>query len=209
MFTSIERIESVGPDARARRIFFADGSPARVTSAAAVRLLGLEVGREVEPDQVLGALATNEPQLARDRALQLLGYRERSSQELTQRLHRDGYPDGIVDEVVSRFCEVELVDDRRFASAWIRSRVSAGYGLRRIKRELREKGVADDVVEDAVVESELEDELLRARAALRGRAPRDSKEREKLVRRLVGRGFDLRVAVDAVGPVPPADSSDT
>jgi SOS response regulatory protein OraA/RecX len=42
------------------------------------------------------------------------------------------------------------------------------------------------------------DQLDRARHALRGRTAADRKERDKLVRRLVTRGFDLSIAIRAV-----------
>jgi regulatory protein len=202
MITTIQRIESVGPDRRARRLFFDDSSEPRVTSAAALKLLSLDVGSEVDLEELLTALAEHEPQLARDRALQLLGYRERSRAELRQRLLDNGYPARVVDSVVDRFCEVELVDDARFASAWVRSRGGAGYGRRRIARELEEKGVDEFIIQAALDEELLDDELSRARASLRGRLPRDAKDRERLVRRLVSRGFEFRTALDAVGRAP-------
>ena len=121
---------------------------------------------------------------------------------VTDDLRDNGYPDATVGEVVSRFCEVELVDDRRFAFAWVRSRANAGYGRRRILRELAEKGIDDDTAQAAVDEELSGDELSRAREALRHRVPRDAKDRERLVRRLVARGFEVRVALDAVGPTP-------
>jgi regulatory protein len=207
MATTIQRVESVGPDARARRILFEDQSPSRITSAAAVKLLGLTVGSVVDHQELLGELDKCEPQLARERALQLIGYRERSCHELTQRLRDNGYPARTVAGVVSRFCEVELVDDGRFASAWVRSRASAGYGRRRILHELAEKGIDEDTARAAVEEELSGEELPRARATLRGRTPRDAKDRERLIRRLVARGFDVRVALDAVGQIPEVTES--
>ena len=91
---------------------------------------------------------------------------------------------------------MELVDDRRFASAWARSRAAAGYGRRRILRELAEKGIDDDTALAAVEEELSGDEAARAREALRGRVPRDHKDRERLIRRLVSRGFEVRVALE-------------
>lgn len=202
MSTTIQRIESAGPDARARRVFFDDDSESRVTSKAALKFLELEVGSNVDSAEFSSALAEHEPRLARERALQLLGYRERSRSELRQRLIDNGYPAPVVDSVVSRFCEVELVDDVRFASSWVRSRASAGYGRRRILRELADKGVDDQIALAAVDEQIGEDELSRAHSALKGREPRDPKDRERLVRRLVARGFELRTAVEAVGHPP-------
>jgi regulatory protein len=200
--TSIQRIESVGPDAKARRLIFEDASEPRVTSAAILKLLALEAGCAVDMEQLRMDLAENEPRLARERALQLLGYRERSCAELRQRLHDNGYPRSVVNDVVDRFCEVELIDDARFASAWVRSRVSAGYGRRRVARELAEKGIDDALIQSALEEEMGDDELRRAMDSLRGRRPRDAKERERLIRRLVSRGFELRVALEAVDADP-------
>ncbi len=203
----IQRIESVGPQRRARRIFFDDGSPPRTTSAAAFKLLGVDTGSPVDPNELSETLSESEPRLARERALKLLGYRERSRSELHQRLMESGYPREVVDDIVERYCEVELVDDARFAAAWVRSRAGRGYGRQRIARELADKGVSPHVVE-AVIASELVgDDVSHAREALRGKIPRDAKERERLVRRLVSRGFDLRTAVDAVGRVEGPTSS--
>jgi regulatory protein len=199
MGTTIQRIENAGPDVRARRLIFDDASTPRVTSAAVLKLLSLDVGSAVDTEQLRVALAEHEPRLARERALQLLGYRERSRAELRQRLLDNGYPRDVVDPVVERFCEVELVDDRRFAAAWVRTRDSAGYGRRRIARELTDKGVEQDIISAALDDELHSDELSRATAALRGRAPSDARDRERLVRRLVSRGFEFRVALDAVG----------
>ena len=207
MGTTIQRIENAGPDVRARRLVFDDASTPCVTSAAVLKLLSLDVGSAVDTDQLRAALAEHEPRLARERALQLLGYRERSRAELRQRLLDNGYSRDVVDPVVERFCEVELVDDRRFASAWVRTRASAGYGRHRIARELAEKGVDDDIISAALDDELRSDELSRATAALRGRRPRDAKDRERLVRRLVSRGFEFRIAHDAVGRASTDDES--
>lgn len=207
--TGIARIETAGPERRARRIVFDDGAEPRITSAAVVKSLGLEVGVSVDPTTLEQALHGCEYDLAKERALQLLGYRERSSAELVLKLDNTGYPHDISVAVMRRFVEVELVDDTRFASVWVRSRRAAGYGARRIARELHEKGVDGQLVE-AVLEQggEGADQLQAARAALRGRVPRDRAEYNRLVRRLVSRGFELSVALEAVGRPRAADANE-
>jgi len=198
--TTIVRIENAGPGLRARRLVFEDGSEPRVTSKAAVKELGLEVGADVTPAVLEEALAEVELQLAKDRALLLLGYREHSQSELRAKLQDAGYSREIAAAVVARFAEVQLVDDVRFASAWVRTRRNARYGTRRIKQELQRKGVAEETVLAALEEEspDGDDELERARAALGSRSAADRKGREKLVRRLIGRGFSLGTAIEAV-----------
>jgi regulatory protein len=192
----IVRIENAGPDRKARRLVFDDGTESRLTSAAAVKALGLECGLDVAADALEASLAEVEFPLAKERGLLLLGYRDRSHAELTRKLRDSGYSASIAAAVVERFDEVELLDDTRFAAAWVRTRTASGYGSRRIARELAEKGIAPDVA-SAAIETIADDgdQLELARRALRGRTAADRKERDKLVRRLISRGFSLQVAL--------------
>ena len=199
MSQRIIRIENAGPAFRARRIFF-DGDPEpRTTSAAVVKRLGIEADTDVDRDDLELKIATEEVPLAKERALQLLGYRERSAAELLSKLKDGGYPESVASAIVQRYQEVELVDDTRFAFAWARSRLAAGYGARRISRELAEKGVSPEVVTSALEQAgEPADEPELALNSLRGRAPRDRQDGQRLVRRLLGRGFSMSAALCAV-----------
>jgi len=194
----VERIETAGRDARARRIVFTDGQESRLTSSAVVKALSLSEGDEVEPDALMAELAELEPLQARERALRLVGYRERSRHELSTRLLDDGYPAAIVQPLVERFVDYAFVDDSRFAAAFVRARVNAGYGRRKIERELADKGIERDAVDAAFADSEVGEELTRALAMIGSRAVSTRAEREKVVRRLVTRGFDVKTAYLAV-----------
>ena len=195
----IVRIEDAGPDRKARRLIFDDGSDERLTSAAAVKQLSLEAGSTVDrvalEDELLGA----EGPLAKERALRLLGYRDRSSSELCKRLHDSGYSDQLAQSIVTRFTELGLVDDERFTAAWTRSRLASGVGPRRIQNELALKGVPAHMIAAAMA-AECPDDtrLLLAKRALRGQVPADRKLRDRLIRRLVTRGYDLSTAIQAV-----------
>lgn len=205
----ITRIEIAGPDSRARRLIFDDYSDPRTTSAAVVKQLALSTDAPIDRAELETSLCAAESTLARERALQLLGYRERSAYEVESKLRDNGYPAHVAKSVVTRFTESQLIDDVRFAQAWVRSRMAAGYGRRRIATELSRKGVDDGIALSALAEDlGAHTELQRARDSLRDRVPRDMRERQRLVRRLVSRGFDLRDALDAV-PLPsgaPIDS---
>ncbi len=199
MMDRITRIENAGPTLRARRIFFDQDPIPRTTSAAVVKRLGIVVDESVERSELERRISVEEEPLARERALQLLGYRERSAAELLSKLRDGGYPDSVARPIVERYCEVELVDDARFAAAWARSRVAAGYGSRRIARELAEKGVAPEIITTVLEEScDPEGESALALRSLRGRTPRDAKDSQRLIRRLVARGFSMSSARGAV-----------
>lgn len=208
MSSRITRIESAGPTLRARRIFFEGDPEPRTTAAAVVKKLGIVEGLDVDRAAFERSLAEEELPLAKERALQLLGYRERSAHELRTKLRDSGFPTDVAEAVVARYVEVELVDDERFASAWTRSRRSSGFGDRRIRRELTEKGV-DPVLADAVLESEEADsEVDRAIDSLRGRTPRDRADSQRLIKRLLTRGFSVgaaRAAVERLGVLSDGD----
>lgn len=194
----IDRIEDAGPNSRARLLVFSD-TQVRKTSAAVVRELGLEPDVEVDIDQLGAALDESEARHARDRALRVLGYRDRSCAELRKRLLEDGYPEALVSQIITRYVEVELLDDARFARAWTSTRASAGIGRSRIARELRDKGIDPEVAEAAIDEVLSEtDEMSRAVAVLRGKVPESRKERDKLLRKLVTKGFAIGVAIQAL-----------
>jgi regulatory protein len=202
MSPHIIRIEDAGPDRKARRLVFDDGSEPRMTSASVAKALGLEEGLDLPMDALETTLQQAEAPRARERALQLLEYRERSIAELTRKLRDSGYGTALVLATVARCAELGLVDDERFAEAWVRSRTSAGHGSRRIRRELAEKGVSPETIAVALEGACAPDqELARARAALRGQRALNRKDRDRLVRRLVARGFDLPMALQAVGEV--------
>lgn len=198
MSARLVRTERAGPDLRARRLVFDDEST-RTTSAAASRILGLEEGVELGADAIEAALAEVEPRLAKDHALRLLGYRERSTAEVRTRLTDAGHPSPVVEGVLVRFRELELLDDARFADMWARSRAAAGYGRRRVARELSQKGVDAETAQvalDAAFSPASQAE--RARAVLRGSRPSTRAERDRLLRRLVARGFDVGTALEAL-----------
>jgi regulatory protein len=206
----ILRIEIAGSAHKARSLFFSEDRPPRATSAAAVRELAIAEGDARTTDEIERALGSVEPRLANDRALRLLGYRERSTAELSAALRDSGYPAPVVAIVVARMQELGLVDDERFAELWVRSRLAAGFGPRRIARELAEKGVDPDVARVALdTHHDTAAELERARAYLGGRRADDRRSRERLVRRLVARGYDVSVALQAIRSLPGDGSGST
>jgi len=204
MAPTIDRIETAGPDRRARRLVLSDGVDPRLTSASVLTELGLEAGDTIDLPELEAVLGEAEGRHAQDRAIRVLGYRDRSRRELDKRLADDGYPSQVRDRVIGRMVELNLVDDERFAATWARSRAAAGIGSRRIASELNQRGVDPALTAKAIEELDCGDELDRAVAALRGRSASTPKERERLIRRLVTRGFGLSTAIAAVDS--PADT---
>ncbi|MBN1171347.1 MAG: regulatory protein RecX [Micromonosporaceae bacterium] len=90
---------------------------------------------------------------ARELCLRRLALRPYTRAELEVVLHRHGIDAAVAGEVLDRYREVGLVDDGAFARAWVTSRHHGkGLARRALARELRNKGVADETVGQALAE---------------------------------------------------------
>ena len=92
---------------------------------------------------------------ARHSALRLLARREHSQYELRRKLKARGYGEGLVDELLTELVTERLLSDTRYAEAMVTHRASRGYGPLRICMELRDRGVAERIVDKALQEAEI------------------------------------------------------
>lgn len=137
-------------------------------------------------------------QAARTRVARLLTRRDYSCKEVRDKLVDDGYATDIVREVVASAVSSGLLDDVRFADVFVRSKVYAGWGMRRIERELASRGVDPESLSGWPYEFlDPDDELERAREAAARKQVREPNAFAKMVRFLVGRGFSYDVAKTA------------
>lgn len=133
-----------------------------------------------------------------DKALKLLAARSRTAQELLAALQRAGYPEDERKSALARLRELGYMDDREVARARARSRVLSGDAPRVAARRLEAQGIPGSIAEEAAREAagEAGEEELAARALqrkLRGRTPRDDRERQRLFRALVAKGHRPQV----------------
>ncbi|HEU0204002.1 MAG TPA: recombination regulator RecX [Burkholderiaceae bacterium] len=137
------------------------------------------------------------------RAVALLARREYSRAELAWRLARDLPPesDGAeIERVLDDLQARGMLSDVRFAQALARTR-GQRFGTARIRQELKERGVADELVRSSVA-ALASTELQRAQEVWRkrfGRPPATPEERVRQMRFLSQRGFEASVIVRVVG----------
>lgn len=155
--------------------------------------------REVPP--------TGSPEHARAVCLRLLSGAPRTRKQLADALRKRGIPTEVAEEVLSRFEEVGLIDDAAFATAWVESRHhSRGLARRSLARELRSRGVATSVVEEAVgqLDSAQEEQTARQLVERRMRTLQgveERKRRRRLVAMLARRGYGEELALRVVRQV--------
>ncbi len=125
------------------------------------------------------------------KALDLLAARAHSRRGLGVKLLRRGFPAAVVEGVLDRLEEQQLLDDRRFADQWVESRLRRRpEGPFPLIAGLRRRGVPRAVAEQAV-RSRLgpEEERRSAREALRRLRRRGMEDPSALIARLAARGF--------------------
>ena len=187
-----------------RRSIFVDGKFVVGVDENVVADLGLRVGQQFSEEELTAVVREELLSKAKERALNLLSYRSRSRTELARRLGRAGYDEDIVEETLSRLENAGLVDDAQFSQGWVNSRVSVkGLGKARVRWELRQKGVASEVVEEALSSVEPEEERELAADAARRRWEKDNDPDLRAKRRRVAsflqrQGFDWQTVSEVL-----------
>ena len=141
-----------------------------------------------------------------ERALELavghLGKRDRTAAEIRRHLAGRNIAEPAADAAVAELERMGYLDDARYARAFAEDRRALdAWGAERIERRLLELGVDPEHVAAAIGERDGEKELDAALQLLRRRCravPSSERERERALRMLVRKGYDLELAYDAV-----------
>jgi regulatory protein len=136
-------------------------------------------------------------------ALHYINYRARSTKEIRDRLAKDDIPDHIVGRVMEFLSGYDLVNDEKWARAFINDRLGRKQiSASQLSFELSRKGISRGVIEQAVGElTAVQSDSERALEAAQKRWPRiersetDPRKRaQKLMTFLAGRGFSYTIA---------------
>jgi regulatory protein len=152
--------------------------------------------------------------VARSIGLNLLDAAPKTRAQLAEAMRKRGVPDDAANSVLDRFEEVGLVDDAAFANAWVTSR-QAGRSLapRALGNELRQRGVAEPLIAEAVGSVDSEDveaaarDLVARRARSTAGMPTAVRMR-RLVALLNRKGYSGELAVRVVREVLAVDADE-
>lgn len=173
------------------RIRFEDGSEV-ILYKGEIRKLGIQEGCVITDevyhkiiDEILG-------QRAIKRAMHLLERQDRTERQLYDKLKDNGYQEVCIESAISYVKRYHYIDDFRYASAYIRYRQEK-KSRQKLKLELQAKGIARDVIEEALEEEYVSDDQKKIMELLQKRRysfeNADTAEQRKNYQFLLRRGF--------------------
>lgn len=162
------------------------------------------VGLEVDTDELRQWLLPRQYPMALNDAVALLAQRARAGGEIRQKLRRKLYMEDTIEMVLYKLEKEKLMDDEAFARDWAASRARRQIGRSRILRELRMKGISQEMAEAALDEVD-EDESDEAAVALAKKLLRrysgeadERKAMQKLLAAMARRGYGYEESKQAI-----------
>ncbi|MBR1635296.1 MAG: regulatory protein RecX [Lachnospiraceae bacterium] len=196
----IDRIEPVRGKTKRSWVRF-DGAEDICLYNKEIRRLGLEDGQEM-PGTLYGQVIREilVPR-ARKRALHLLEKQDRTRANLRDKLLEGGYPASVADDAIAYAESYHYIDDERYARNYVYFHKSS-KSRRRMVMDLQRRGI-DRGLADRVLAEDYdtdEDSLIHSLMEKRHYDPEnaDQKERSKMYRYLVSRGFDSNAVCEAL-----------
>lgn len=162
---------------------------------AVARIVGawLYVGLVLTDEKITALTEQDTREVAYLRALRFIGYRPRSEIEVQRKLSQLGFSEQVIEEILERLRNNGGLGDEKFAQDWVENRTTFRPRSHRVMAmELRQKGVAEELIQKALDEAVDEDKLAYQAALSRARrwAGLDWAEfRERLSAYLMRRGF--------------------
>ena len=187
---------------KSRYSVYIDGEYAFSLIMEDILYFGLKIGEDIS-DSVYDYITETTLYIkAQDSALKYLGYRMRTEKEIEDRLISEDYGEEVCQKVMDFLKKYNYVNDREYCEKYIRETMKLRpKGSYLIKTELKNRGVAKEVAEEAVRRAGI-DELSVAEQLLEkkyeGFADMDNKELSRVYGYLQRRGFSYGVIKEAV-----------
>jgi regulatory protein len=161
----------------------------------------LHVGQVLDDKKIDDLKSKDTVEVAYQKALQFIAHRPRSEAEVIKRLEKHGFDSEMIESVMVRLRDQNLVGDLEFARLWVDNRTAfKPRGRRALSVELKQKGVSEQNIQ-AALDGMQDEEGLAYRVAQKQARRLQGLDwldfRQRLGGRLARRGFGY----DAIKPV--------
>lgn len=190
------RITSTLPtrDNQMMRIYIDENYAFSVPKEDYIRL-GLYEKEEITQDEIERIRQEVVLRAAREKATGYLMYRDRSEGEVIEKLINAGFDKDIAQEAASALKALGYIDDNRYARKYITDRLkNKAMSRKAIRFELERKDISLQIIEEALSETEVNEDEIALRTAKKkfGKYDvKDEKVRQKIMRYLCHKGFSV------------------
>ncbi len=175
---------------KGRYSIYVDGKYAFSLSADVLLEEKIVIGVQVDERQLKAYQKLSADDKAYGLTLAYAVRRMRSEWELTEYFQRKGYDETLSQMLLERLSRLGLVDDVRFAEAWVRNRRQLkSVSKRRLLQELRQKHVAPEVIEQTLDDDEADEGAVLKELVARKRKQARYQDNLKLMQYLARQGF--------------------
>ncbi|QIM69367.1 recombination regulator RecX [Basfia succiniciproducens] len=142
--------------------------------------------------------------LAFSYAVNLLSRREYSEFEIRCKMQEKAFSEQEIEDTLAQLQQKNWQSDKRFTENYLRARAQRGYGVNRIKQELRQlKGILPETVDEALMECDIDWSEI-ALNVLAKKFPdyeirQDAKNKQKIWRYMLSHGFFAEDFADFIG----------
>jgi regulatory protein len=120
----------------------------------------LRIGQRLGEAEINRLKQQDSQEVAYQKSLRFLGYRPRSEAEIQRKLSEQGYEEAVVNAAIQRLKENGFLGDEQFARDWVENRTTfRPRSKRMLALELRQKGVEEEAIQQALAETGDEDNL--------------------------------------------------
>ncbi|WP_386697823.1 recombination regulator RecX [Lonepinella sp. MS14436] len=142
--------------------------------------------------------------LALNYLINLLARRDYSEYEIRCKMQQKAFSQEDIDQALAHCQQRHWQSDQRFAENYLNFRANRGYGVNRIKQELRQlKGVSSQIIQNVIEQSEINWSDI-ALSVLNRKFPQyqqklDIKTKQKIWRYMLSHGFYAEEFADYIG----------
>ena len=182
-----------------RYSIFVDGKFCFGLSSDALIDSKIMVGLEINPQKVIEYKKLSDDDKIYNQVLNYIAIRPRSEWEIKSYLTRKGASPTLLDSILSKLTIIDLINDNKFAEAFVRDRrLLRSSSRRKLILELRKKRVPDSAIQAAVGnEPEVETSALKDMIAKKRKQSRYQDDL-KLMQYLARQGFGYGDIKDAL-----------
>jgi regulatory protein len=187
------QVTSIKPQLKRAGFFsvFLDGKYSFSLSETGLLKTGIKLGQTLTPAEFAEIREEATFDKLYNRTLYYISFRPRSEWEIKVYLQKHGQSEILNEKILNKLMELGIVDDRAFTKFWVENRtLTKPTSKRRLIYELRNKHVADEVVNGILEDAELDDYDSLLELVSRKKTQTRYKDKIKLMQYLSRQGYN-------------------